>query len=161
MIKSNAQTPILGAPAKDAAMNQVAYAAYKNAEIETLSRRDLLVKLYEAAERNMAQAQLAMANKSLEMSHNSCLKAKAIFVELLSTLNFEQGGEIAIRLRALYVFFITRISEANLRKEPALLKELMPVVATLREGWQQIPAENANVSSVPDSNQGHSFNLKT
>lgn len=160
MIKSDAEQPILGSASKDSAMNN-AYTAYRNAEIETLSKRDLIVKLYETAERSLAMAQTAMTNKSYELAHSGCQKAKAIFVELLSTLNFEQGGEIAMRLRALYVFLITRIAEANLRKDPSMLIELVPIVANLREAWQQIPAEMADISSVPDENRGHSFNLRT
>jgi flagellar secretion chaperone FliS len=143
-------------------MNQAAYAnaAYKNAEVETLSQRDLIVKLYEAAERSLCQAQVAMANKSFELAYNGCQRAKQIFIELLSTLNFEQGGEIAVQLRSLYVFLISRIAEANLVKDAKMISELMPIIVNLREAWQQIPAELANVSSVPQANQGHALNMK-
>jgi flagellar secretion chaperone FliS len=142
-------------------MNAYASNAYRNAEVETLSQRDLIVKLYEAAERFLSQAQVAMANKSAELAFNGCQRAKQIFIELLATLNFEQGGEIAKQLRALYVFLITRIAEANLLKDPKILSELMPIIANLREAWQQIPSEMANVTSVPASNQGHALNMKT
>jgi flagellar secretion chaperone FliS len=138
-----------------------AYGAYRQAEIQTTSQRDLIIQLYQGAERFLVQAHTAMTNKKFDISHVSCQKAKAIFVELLSTLNFEKGGEIAKQLHALYAFFIVRIAEANLRQKPEMLSEIVPIIATLREGWQQVPNEFANVSSVPQANQGHAFNITT
>ncbi len=134
--------------------------AYGAAEVETLSQRDILVKLFQGAERFLVQAQLAIHNRQVEMAHTNCQKARAIFVELLSTLNFEQGGEIAIQLRDLYVFLIGQITEANLRKDAAKLSALLPTIATLREAWEQIPDEHARTSSLR-TGDGSTFSTTT
>lgn len=136
------------------------YAAYRHAEIDTLSQRDLIVKLYEGAERFLAQACVAMDERRIEAAHHGCTKGKAIFIELLSTLNLEQGGEIAARLRALYDFFIDRVTVANIGKDPAPIREILPIIASLREGWQQVPSEHANLSSL-EANHGHALNVMT
>jgi flagellar protein FliS len=138
-----------------------AYAAYRTAEIETISQRDLIVKLYEGAERFLRQAQVAMRQRQTEIAHNNCLKARRIFIELTSTLNFELGGDIAGHLRDLYLFVIAHITEANLRKSPEKIDEVMPIITSLRSAWEQIPAEFAGTTSMPSGNQGHSFNLRT
>lgn len=141
-------------------MNTNARSAYQRAEVETLTQRDLLVALFFGIERGLDQAMVAMNERRVPDSHDACTRVKAIIVELLSSLNVEVGGEIAARLRELYLFMLSRIAEANLRKDPALLAELMPIVADLRQGWQSVPDEFANVSSV-GANQGHAVNLMT
>jgi flagellar protein FliS len=138
-----------------------ARAAYQASELGTLSQRDLIVRLYEGAERLLTQACAAMDRREIEAAHDGCQRVKAIFTELLSTLNLEAGGEIAARLRDLYGFFIARISEANLRKQPELIREILPIVATLREAWQQVPNEFADLSASAEASRGHVVHLTT
>jgi flagellar protein FliS len=128
--------------------------AYRSAEIETLSQRDLLIRLFQGAERFLNLAMMGMQNRQIEASSTNCQKARAIFVELLATLNYEKGGEIAVQLRDLYSFLIAQITEANLRKEPNRIGRLLPIVATLREGWEQVPDSEANTSAMSTTSDG-------
>lgn len=137
-----------------------AFASYRTAEAETLSQRDLLVRLFQGAERFLAQARIAMLNKEWYQANEGCQKAKRIFVELLSTLNFELGGEIAERLRDLYLFLIGEIVEANVHHQPERLLALAPVVETLRSAWQDIPDAQANTSSL-NQNIAATFSVRT
>ncbi len=138
-----------------------AYSAYRTAELHTISQRDLIVRLYQGAERFLIQAQAAMHNKQMEMAHHNCQKAKAIFSELLATLNFEQGGAIAAQLKELYLFLIVKTVEANLRKDAKLIAQMLPIVATLREAWQQIPDEQAQITSLTATPAGSTFSVST
>jgi flagellar protein FliS len=131
--------------------------AYRSAEIETLSQRDLLVRLFQGAERFLNLAMAGMQNRQLELANVNCQKARAIFVELLATLNYEKGGEIAVQLRELYSFLIAQITEANLRKDRDLVARLLPIVATLRESWEQIPDTEANTTALETSSDGARF----
>jgi flagellar secretion chaperone FliS len=132
--------------------------AYRRAEVETLSQRELVVQLYRGAERFLSRARDAMLNGEIEPAHNDCQRVVAIFSELLSTLNFEQGGEIAPRLRDLYVFFMSTISESNLHKDPKPIEKILPIIAGLRSAWETIPAEHANTSMIV-ANDGHALNM--
>jgi len=138
-----------------------AYAAYRSAEIETISQKDLIVRLYQGAEKFLEAGRQAMELHQLETAMVQCRRAKEIFIELMSTLNFEQGGDLAKQLKELYAFFIMQITEATLRKTPQQLAAMLPIIALLREGWQQIPASLANVSSMPAGNDGHAFNTRS
>ncbi len=138
-----------------------AYSAYRFAELQTIPQRDLIVRLYQGAERFLILAQAAIHNKQFEMAFHNCQKAKAIFTELLATLNLDKGGEIAEQLRELYLFLIVKTVEANLRKDPALIASLLPILATLREAWQQIPDDLAQVTSAPGGNSGSTFSVNT
>lgn len=136
------------------------YAAYRSAEFTTLSQRDLIVKLYAGAERFLEEAATAMDAAQRDVAVIQAQKAKRIFVELLSTLDCERGGDIALRLRGLYVFFVGHISESIQRYQPQLLRELMPIVADLRGAWEKIPDELANAGSTEVAD-GHMLNIRT
>ncbi len=143
------------------AMGAQAYNAYKNAEVRTLSQRELIVKLYEGADKFLLQAEAGIYNSEWEMAHTNCTKAKAIFMELLSTLNFEKGEEIAGQLRDLYLFLIAEIIEGNMTKDAARLKKLHPIIKTLLDAWRDIPEEFANNGGSPIADTGHTFNIRT
>jgi flagellar secretion chaperone FliS len=137
-----------------------AYAAYRSAEVTTMSQRDLLVKLYQGAERFLVQARAALANQQWEMADTGCQKAKRIFMELMATLNFSADATIAGQLRDLYLFIVAEIVQANLRHDGERLHRLLPIIATLREGWEQVPAEFAEVSSLPPEARGSHLNFR-
>jgi len=137
-----------------------AHAAYRSAEIETISQKDLIIRLYQGAEKFLEAGRQAMELHQLETAMLQCRRAKEIFIELMSTLNFEQGGDLANQLKDLYAFFIVQITEATLRKKPQQIAAIQPIIATLREGWQQVPDQFANVSSMPAGNDGHAFNSR-
>jgi flagellar secretion chaperone FliS len=166
VLKDDADVPMLHPERHlrpgDSAMGAAnAYAAYRAAELQTISQRDLIVRLYQGAERFLIQAQAGIHNKQPEMAHVNCQKAKAIFSELLSTLNVENGGEVAGQLKEIYLFLIVKTVEANLRKDAELIARLLPIVATLREAWQQVPDDQAQITSIPVGSQGQVLSLKT
>lgn len=139
-----------GPPSRNAA------GAYRRAELGTISQRDLLVRLYQGLERFLGLARAAMARGDIEPAHANCQKAKAILTELAATLDLERGGDIAKQLRELYLFLILRTVEANLRKDPAIIDAVLPVVATLRGAWELIPDSEANTSARGEGGgQGH------
>ena len=135
--------------------------AYRQADVHTSSQKDLILRLYQGLERFLRTAQAAMANRQIEAAHRHCEKAKDILSELLYTLNLEAGGEFATQLRDLYVFLVAQVVEANLRKNPAIIEGILPIIATLADGWRQVPEEHANLTSVPESNQGHAVNFRS
>jgi flagellar secretion chaperone FliS len=141
-------------------MNQTAQAAYRSAEVETVSQRELIVRLYLGAERFIGNGREAIKANKGEEAIVQCRKARDIFIELMATLNFEAGGELAHQLRDLYAFIVYQISEGSLKKNEAQLASLLPIIRTLREGWEAVPDEHANVTSIPEGNRGHSLNLR-
>ncbi|MEK7414176.1 MAG: flagellar export chaperone FliS [Planctomycetota bacterium] len=122
--------------------------AYHQASIDGLSPRDLLIRMMQGIERFLRLSQIAMRNREIENAHINCQRANAIISELMLTLNRDQGGDIAVRLNALYIFLQQTITEANLKKAPELIDSILPTIASLREAWEGIPDEFAHVSSV-------------
>lgn len=137
-----------------------AYGAYRSAEITTASQKDLIVRLYLGAEKFLDLACQAMVAKKYVDSMTNCRKARDIFMELMATLNFDQGGEMAIRLKELYSFLVFQISEASLRKSTEQIQTILPIIRTMREGWETVPDEEANTTSIPAGNEGHALNFR-
>lgn len=114
--------------------------AYKETNIRTASQGKLIVMLYEEAIRQLDIAIHELENKTrqLDIVHNAIVKAQDIVTELMVSLDFEKGGEIAKNLLGLYLFFNRQLLEANIRKDPAMLKDVRKLLQELRDAWSQI-----------------------
>ena len=55
---------------------------------------------------------------------------------MAGSLNREQGGEISVRLAALYSYMQGRLIEANTRQTDAPLQEVEALLVSLSEAWQ-------------------------
>ena len=138
----------------------IAYSAYRRSELETISPRDLLVKLFEGMDRYVEQGAMAMQNRQYELAQRNCQRIREILFELQSTLNFEAGGEIAKRLDAIYRFMIIEIAESNLRKDGDRLRQLHRVIRPLKDAWQGIPDEHANTTSLTGDSRQNVINMR-
>jgi flagellar protein FliS len=76
------------------------------------------------------------------------LRIQAIFTELLTALDKDKGGEIAVNLERLYVFFLEQLGEANVKKDVKPLLEIKPLVIDLRNTWEQAMGKHQNSVSV-------------
>ncbi|MEW6709210.1 MAG: flagellar export chaperone FliS [Candidatus Riflebacteria bacterium] len=112
-------------------------AAYRKTQIETASPEMLILMLYDGAIKFIGQAEIAFEDKNIEQISNMLLRIQAIFTELLTALDKEKGGEIAVNLERLYVFFLEQLSEANVKKDPKPLQDIKPLIINLRNTWEQ------------------------
>lgn len=111
--------------------------AYRKTQIETASPEALILMLYDGAIRFIGQAEIAFEDKNIEQTSNLLLRIQAIFAELMTALDKEKGGEIAVNLERLYVFFLEKLGEANVKKDPAPMLEIKPLIQNLRNTWEQ------------------------
>jgi flagellar protein FliS len=65
-------------------------------------------------------------------------RAQDIINELNAVLDMESGGEIAANLRKLYVFMSKRLSEANVQRDPQIIREVISLMEELNKGWRAI-----------------------
>jgi flagellar protein FliS len=78
----------------------------------------------------------------IEKINKAVLKAQEIITELMVSLNFEQGGDIAKNLFALYTWFNQELLEANVKQDPQRITVVRNMVNELRSAWNQIAAKN-------------------
>jgi flagellar secretion chaperone FliS len=112
--------------------------AYKSNEVMTASRTKLVVMLYDGAIRNLKLAKLSIGDKNIEKTNTCIIKAQRILSEFMSTLNLEEGGDIAKNLMALYQYMYQRTIRANIEKNPEILDEVIGYLDELRGAWSQI-----------------------
>lgn len=65
-------------------------------------------------------------------------RAQDIINELNAVLDMESGGEIAANLRKLYVFMSKRLSEANVQRDPQMIREVISLMEELNKSWKAI-----------------------
>ena len=122
--------------------------AYRKTQIETASPETLIPMLYDGALRFMGQAEIAFEEKNLEQISNLLLRVQAIFAELMTALDKEKGGEIAVNLERLDVFFLENLGEANVKKDVKPMLEIKPLVQNLRNTWEQAMQKHQTSAQV-------------
>ena len=123
-----------------------AYAApqsYQANDILTAPPGRLVVLLYDGATKFLRQAAVAMRSTKIERSNASLQRGEAIIAELLATLDYEKGGEIAASLRDLYLFCQRHLNEARVERDPAKIDAVVDLLGELREAWAQIDPSGA------------------
>ena len=120
------------------------YQLYQSTYVSTADQRQLIVMLYDGAVRFLRRAVVCIHTRDYEGCHRHVLRGREIIVELLSTLRPEKGGAVGENLRQLYLYLFQRLVEANLKKDPEALGEVIRILLTLREGWVAVANETPN-----------------
>ena len=123
--------------------------AYKETSVKTASQGTLILMLYdEGIKRIEGAVELlspgSIPATSIEKINSHILKAQEIVSELMASLNTEKGGQIANNLMAIYSYFYQQLLQANIKKDVAILTEILKMMRELRSAWQEaINAEEA------------------
>ena len=110
---------------------------YKSMQILSSKPEKLILLLYDGAIKFIRQGQHSMEDQNLEDAHNNLIRAQNILVELMGSLNFDKGGEIASNLFRIYEFMHHTLVQANIKKDPATLARVVEQLKRLRESWFQ------------------------
>ena len=112
--------------------------AYNENAVTMQSRGRLIVMLYEGAIRFLNQALQELQAGRFHEKGQLINKAVDIIDELSFSLDAEAGGEVAANLRRLYVFMVRHLNEANTRKDPQRIREVIALLEDLNQGWKAI-----------------------
>ena len=129
--------------------------AYKETHIKTASGGKLILMIYNEAVRQLdfALESIMDKNNKLEDASNSIIKTQDLITELIVSLDFEKGGEIASSLFSLYMYFNKQLMEANMNKDVDILKNIKTYLIDLKSAWTQVVA-SAGVDSGYDGRSG-------
>ena len=132
--------------------------SYKETQIKTATPGKLILMLYDGAIRHLNQALQDMneEHRRYESISNCLIKAQDIIAELMISLDFERGGEIAKSLFGLYVFMNRRLLDANIKKDRTSVEEVKNLLSELRSAWAEV-ADKAGVSV--DTSRGGGVNI--
>ena len=110
---------------------------YRQTQIDTTPKEQILLMLYDGAVRFLHQAKAGFAEKDIEKIHNNLIKVQNIITEFEATLDMETGGEFAKNLYSLYEFMSRQLTIANIRKDEAALEIVIKHMTELRDTWRE------------------------
>ena len=114
---------------------------YLQTQVQSRTPLEMVVLLYDGAIRWADAAQAAMEANDIPARREAVSKLLAIIGELQSTLDMERGGKIAEDLDRLYSWATVRLMDAVVSREAQPIHEVRRVLASLREAWQTIAAQ--------------------
>ena len=129
---------------------------YLRTKVLTASPQELRLLLYEGALKFCRQARPALAEKRFEESYQNLTRARHIVSELSNGLNRQVHPEICDRLAGLYNYLFRRIIEANIKRDPAILDEVIELLEYERETWQMLMERHspeASSDAGPEANE--------
>ena len=112
--------------------------SYKVTSVTTQSKGRLIVMLYDGAIKFLKLAIKETEAGNYEAKGRYINKALDIINELNVVLDTDAGGEIAANLRKLYLFMEKHLTQANTKRDPQMIREVISLLEELNQGWKAI-----------------------
>lgn len=125
------------------------HSKYQNIQISTVDRGRLLLMLYDGCIKFLRHAKAGLEAKDYVKFARFLSKSQAIIVELMNTLDFEKGGNIAKDLDRLYDFMMFYLTEANLERNPAKIEKVIELVSVIAGAFREI-IETGKAAGIAD-----------
>ena len=113
-------------------------ARYQELDVLSMSPGERLLLLFRHLESNLRLGNTALLSGDIETRAARLLKASDIIGELLGSLDEEQGGELAVRLAALYSWMLAEIPTITSPADSERLSRLVGMIADLRTAWTTV-----------------------
>ncbi|MBB1268087.1 flagellar export chaperone FliS [Shewanella sp. SR44-3] len=123
-----------------------------DSNLAVASPHRIIQMLFAGALERLAQAKWAIEQGDIEKRGIFMGKAIGIVAGLNSSLNMDAEGDVAGNLNHLYDFMLRRMSEANVNSDPKAIDEVVSLLKTLKEGWDNIPQDKHHISANPETN---------
>ena len=112
------------------------YAKYQNSKILTASPAEVTLMLYDGAIKFGNIAIAAMHEKDVPKAHANIIKVQRIITEFRSSL--DRNYPVAQDFDNIYVYLLQRLFQANVKKDPEIMEEVIGHLRTLRETWIEV-----------------------
>lgn len=99
-----------------------------------------IVMLYDGAILRVKEARAAIGTGDIESRFRATVKAMAIVEALQSCLDHDKGGEIARLLDRCYTYLLLRLTEVNVKNDPAICEEILERLSDMRASWAELAA---------------------
>ena len=114
---------------------------YRDVAIRTANPLQLIVILYDGAIHALKEAQEHLKRKDIARRARCINRATSVISELQASLNFKEGGEIALSLDRLYNYMKQQIFRANVEQNIEPLAEVGNLLEGLRSAWCELAAQ--------------------
>lgn len=126
-------------------------AAYASVGVETsvttADPHKLILLLFEGAKAAILSAKMNMELGNIPKKGQLISNAIDIITNgLKASLDFEKGGDLSLKLAALYDYMAQRLLWANLKNDPAALDEVLHLLGEIHSAWVEIAPGSAQAA---------------
>lgn len=111
---------------------------YVKTQVTMVDQKQLLLLMFDGGQRFLRQARAALAADDLPRFSERLARGQAIIAELLGTLDYDGGGDVAPRLAALYEFMLGHLTEANATRSIRHMDDVLGVLGTIAGAYREI-----------------------
>lgn len=112
------------------------YDQYLRSKVMTASKGELTLMLYDGAIKFCNIAIMCIEKKDIPGANTNIKKTEAIIEEFLATLDHKY--QVAKDFENVYNYIYDRLVEANLKKDPEILNEVLEHLRTMRDTWKEV-----------------------
>ena len=116
-------------------MYQNGYQQYKMQAVNTMTKGEMLLLLYDELIKHLTRAEMALEKEDYEVFEASVKRSGEIVQYLKDTLNTEYS--ISRELQRMYDFFLYEVSRLQASRNKAVIEELRPLVMELRDAFRE------------------------
>ena len=111
------------------------YSKMRENAIMTAPKEELTLMLYDGALKFINQAQAAILAKDNNKAHECLLRVQDIIREFQITL--DRSHEVSKHFDLMYDYIYRRLVDANVAKDPEIVKECCELVRSMRDMWKE------------------------
>ena len=117
--------------------------AYRDVDINTRNasqdQYELVLMMFDGVLESVTRAKGAIVNTEIETKVSEISRAIRILQEGLRTsLDLDNGGELAKNLASLYDYCVARLTQANALNSVELLDEVINLIKSVADAWRQM-----------------------
>jgi len=124
---------------------------YQTNQVLTAKKSKLILMMYDGA--------IRFARESINKIHSKDIAARSVYIrktqdiilELMNSLDMENGGEVASNLSKLYLFMNRNLTMANIKGEEKYIEDIVKILVELRDAWDIVI--NNNYKNPKDENR--------
>ncbi len=118
---------------------------YLRQSVMTASPAELIVMLLDSCIKNAKLMDICLERKDLNGVNTHCIKAQKIIMELVNCL--DTSFELSVSLLSIYDFLLHSLREMNTKKDLSKLPEIIEILTSQRDTWQQVAKPNYSCST--------------
>ena len=111
------------------------YKNYKNMSINTMTKGEQLVLLFDKAVQRMVAAVALLEEKKVNEAEIIISKTVDIFNYLMVCL--DQGYEVSSDLMRIYAFINGELLKVKIKRDKSYIEGILPIVKELRDTWAE------------------------
>jgi len=114
---------------------------YQGNQVDGAGPLGLILLTYEALYKSLGRTRLAIQAGDLAAEADHTGRSMEALIELSSSLNMQEGEDIAQSLASLYMYMMNRLTSGLCSCSTDHVDEVLKLVQDLREGWMSLSVQ--------------------